>query len=147
MNTNFLRIVTLAAVLAATLAAAACGLAEPAAAPPAPTSRLTEAQAAEMAENALQALNSGDYAAWSRDWSDTMKAAIKDADFQAFRQEFRQIYGDYVSLEKLELTPGQAPGTIRWAATGQFANGRARLNFAFFSDSDKIDGVFPEAAE
>lgn len=146
MNT-FIRTLTLAAVLAVTLATAACGSAAPASAPQAPTSKLTEAQAAEVAENALQALNTGDYAAWSRDWSDTMKAAIKDADFQAFRQEFRQIYGDYVALEKLELIPGKTPGSIRWAATGQFANGRARLNFAFYSDSDKIDGVFPEAAE
>jgi hypothetical protein len=51
------------------------------------TSRLSLAQAAEIAENALQAYNAGDYAVWSRDWSDAMKAAIKERDFMAFREQ------------------------------------------------------------
>ena len=39
------------------------------------TSALTEAEATAIAENALNALNVGDYAAWSRNWDDSLKGA------------------------------------------------------------------------
>jgi hypothetical protein len=48
---------------------------------------LSQEEAATLIDSALHALNTGDYTAWSRDWADDMKAAIKDPDFQEYRNQ------------------------------------------------------------
>ena len=108
------------------------------------TSLLTEEQAAEMAENALQAFNDGNYAGWSRDWSDTMKGAIKEADFLAYRQQVKAALGEYQSIESITLTPGNNKGYVRWVVVTQFENGRMQFSFGFAEDGRLIEGVFPE---
>lgn len=51
------------------------------------TSVLSEAEATAIAENALNALNSGDYAAWSHDWDDSVKGAINEEAFPQYREQ------------------------------------------------------------
>ena len=48
-------------------------------------SALTQEEATAMIDNALQAFNTGDYATWSHDWDNDMKAAISEDDFLSYR--------------------------------------------------------------
>jgi hypothetical protein len=57
-------------------------------------SPVTEDEATEMAESALQAFNESDYTAWSQDWSDAMKSAIDEDAFLAFRDQYHGQLGD-----------------------------------------------------
>jgi hypothetical protein len=117
-------------------------------APAGPASKLTEAEAAAMLDSALQALNTGDYAAWTRDWSDDMKAAIKEADFLAYRDEVLAAYGAYEGMASLELLPGaNGPQFVRWSAVADFEQGQIRFNFGFQRDGNQIVGLRPEAVE
>lgn len=111
------------------------------------TSKLTREQAMAVVENALEAFDRGDYAAWSRDWSDDMKAAIKEKDFLGFRDNFMAKYGNYVAVSKLELLPGKNRGYVRWVATCEFAKSQLRFEFGFRPDGDKVTGVFAEEAK
>jgi hypothetical protein len=45
----------------------------------------------------LTALNSGDYAAFSKDFDEAMKKAIPETDFQEMAAAFDEKIGDYVS--------------------------------------------------
>jgi hypothetical protein len=105
---------------------------------------LTEQEASRMIESALQAFNSGDYNTWSRDWDDAMKAAIRDADFQQYRDQVISQYGPYISLESLEILPGLNKGNVRWVAVASFEKGQIKFTFGFPNDSRKISGLFPE---
>jgi hypothetical protein len=111
------------------------------------TSTLSEEQATGIAENALQAYNAGDYAAWSRDWSDTMKGAIKEANFLSFREQLMESHGRYQSIASMELMPGQNPGFVRWVAIANFERGQVRFGFGFPENGSQIEGVFPEPIE
>jgi hypothetical protein len=109
-----------------------------------PTSILTENQVTAIAENALQALRAGDYDAWSRDWGDTMKMAMKEHDFQAYRESTQRRYGQYVAISQVELMPGDGPGYIYWVITSDFERSQLRYILTFREDSDKIEALRSE---
>jgi hypothetical protein len=75
-----IRLSTIFVLLIVTLLVSACGGADSAPKGEA-VSVLSQEEATEIVENAMQGLADGDYAAWSRDWSDTMKSAIPKKPF------------------------------------------------------------------
>lgn len=129
------------AILALGAALAACvgtaGGAQPT--PVAPS--VDAARADEIATNAFAALNSGDYATWSRDWSDTMKGAIDAEAFRQFRDGVAANVGAYVSHGRPVLSSTK-PGTFRWTFAVTFERGEASIAFAFLDGSTVVDGVF-----
>lgn len=132
----------LAWLLAASLLFAACaGEGTPVASP------VTEEQVTEMAENALRAYNSGDYSAWSRDWSDTMKGAIGEEAFLGFRASAQDLLGNYVAIKSATGAQGQDRGTYRWTFDVEFHKAHAVVWFGFKEGSPLIEGVnFEEPA-
>jgi hypothetical protein len=126
------------ALTALVVALAACG--STAAQPPA-TPAVDETTAIAMAERALAGLNAGNYAAWSGDWSATMKSAIKEGDFLAFRDTVLGSLGPYVSVERAELG-SKAPGTYRWTFAVAFERGKGTIAFGFADGGSKVEGVF-----
>ncbi len=115
---------------------AAC--AQSSAAVPSP---VTEEQAIEMAERALEGFNDGNYAAWSGDWSPEMKAAIDEASFLSFREQAHALLGDYVEIAGVTGAAGSAAGTVRWTFDIQFERGPYRMWFGFKEGSPLIEGV------
>ena len=133
------------ALLIVAVIASACGSA---AVPQAKAeSVLSQQEASALIDNALQALNTGDYAAWSQDWAADMKAAIKDADFQSYRQQVIAQYGQYLALESIEIQPGSNADRVRWVAIADFEKGKIKYSFSFMPDGKQVKGIFPEAVE
>ena len=108
---------------------------------------LSQEEASSLIDSALQALNTGDYTAWSKDWADDMKAAIQDTDFQEYRQQVVARYGDYLALESIEIQPGQNADRVRWVAVADFEKGKIKYTFSFQPDGRLVKGIFPEAVE
>ena len=140
------RFTVLFILLATALFAAACGSAADVAQASA-ESILSQEEASALIDSALHALNSGEYSAWSRDWADDMKAAIKDPDFQAYREQVLGQYGQYVAIESIEIQPGQSADRVRWVAIANFEKGKIKYSFSFQPDGKLIRGIFPEAVE
>lgn len=129
------------------LVSAACGSAPTNASQGKAESVLTEDEASRLIDGALQALNTGNYAAWSQDWADDMKAAIKDPDFQSYRQQVISQYGQYIALESIEIQPGINADRVRWVAIADFEKGKIKYTFSFLPDGRQVKGIFPEAVE
>jgi hypothetical protein len=65
---------------------------------PTPTNTPVEPDyAGAIAEEILQAINSGDYDAYSRHFDEAMKQAATEAVFQQSRNQIQAIYGEYIS--------------------------------------------------
>lgn len=110
-------------------------------------SPVTEEQAVQMAESALEGFNAGDYVLWSADWSPTMKQAIDEDAFLAFRDQFHSQLGDYVEIAEVTGSPGADAGTFRWTFDVEFENGAYQMWFGFKQGSTLIEGVsFEEPA-
>lgn len=126
--------------------AAGCGAPAPASNAPQgeAVSVLTQEEATAMIDNAMQAFNTGNYSMWSKDWDNDMKAAIKEADFLAYRDQVVAQYGQYVSLESVEMQPGLQKGNVRWVAIADFDKGKIKFTFGFPNDGRLVKGIFPE---
>ncbi|MBL8057644.1 MAG: DUF3887 domain-containing protein [Anaerolineales bacterium] len=140
--TTFARRIAVSLVLAALGLAAACAPA----APGAVTSALTEAEAAAIGENALAALNAGDYAAWSRDWDDVLKSAISEDAFLAYREQVLQTAGRYQETLAVEMAPSPRADSVRWVLTCQFEKAKVRFIMAFPTEGKLMHTVQTEPA-
>lgn len=140
------KLTTVFVLLIVVVLASACGAAGGAPQGEA-VSVLSQEEATKMIGSALQAFNTGDYAAWSRDWDDSMKAMIDEKSFQDYRSQVLAAYGQYVSLESVEIQPGANKGYVRWVAIANFEKGRIKFAFGFLNDGREITGVIPQAVE
>ena len=136
------KLTTLFVLLILAVLASACGGSEPQGEA---VSVLSQDEATAIIGNALQGLTDGDYTAWSRDWSDTMKGAIPEKAFLDFRKQVTGQYGQFVSIESVTMEPAKKQGYVRWAAICNFENGKVKFNFTFENDGRLIEGVLPEA--
>lgn len=137
MTTTALRKLMLAVGVTALLVVAAC-----ASAPARPvTSALSADQARAIAEEALAGLNSGDYAAWSRSWDDSMKAAIQETDFLAYREDVLANYGQFVSIETVSLAPAKTAGNVRWEFLANFEDGQLLITLVFAAEGQQVVGI------
>lgn len=117
---------------------AACG-----GAPAGSPATVDQARAVEIATDAFEAFNADDYAGWSRDWSTTMKSAIPEADFAAWRTSAFEQLGRYVSLG-MPTRSSRKSGTYRWSFPVTFERGTASIGFAFVEGRGEVEGVFVE---
>jgi hypothetical protein len=141
------KLTSLFVLLVVALFAVACG-SIPADAPQGKAeSVLSQEEASTLIDSALQAINTGDYAVWSQDWADDMKFAIKDSDFQEYRNQVVAQYGKYVALESIEIQPGINADRIRWVVVADFEKGKIKYTFSFQPDGKQVKGIFPEAVE
>lgn len=138
------KLTTLFILLIVAVIASACGSSAPQGEA---VSVLSQEEATAIVENAMQGLADGDYAAWSRDWSEAMKSAIPEKAFLDYRNQLTAQYGQFVSIESVTVEPGKKQGYIRWAAVCNFENGRIKFNFSFANDGRLIEGVLPEAMQ
>jgi hypothetical protein len=141
------KLTTLFVLVIVAVSIAACG----APSAPAPQGKaesvMSQDEASTLIDRALHALNSGDYSVWSRDWADDMKAAIKDADFQEYRNQVVAQYGQYLALESIEIQPGSQADRVRWVVVADFEKGKIKYTFSFLPDGKQVKGIFPEAVE
>ena len=137
MKTKF---TTLFVLLIVAVLASACG---GSAAPAGPTtSALTEAQAIEIATNALaNGYNNGDSTAYLRDMDESMKAVVTPEGFIEFIQPYKDKYGDFVSVESAELGQAKTEGYVRWTFTCTFEKGTLYFALVFPQDGDKAAGA------
>ncbi|RPJ22165.1 MAG: DUF3887 domain-containing protein [Chloroflexi bacterium] len=141
------KVTTLLVLLIVAMISAACGSAPGDIPQGKAESVLSQEEASTLIDSALQALNTGDYAAWSQNWADDMKAAIKDSDFQDYRQQVISQYGQYVALESIQIQPGIQADRVRWVVVADFEKGKIKYTFSFLPDGRQVKGIFPEAVE
>lgn len=104
---------------------------------------IDEARATQIAKGAFEAFNDGDYAGWTRHWSGTMKSAISEEAFGAWRSDAMAQLGRYVALGTATRSSRQA-GTYRWSFAVTFERGQASIGFSFANGRDEVEGVFVE---
>jgi hypothetical protein len=134
MFTFQLRISILMAVLLL-VTVTACGGARSSAAP------LTQEQVAQIANNALTALDTGDYAAYTQHFSGMMKSAVSESTFKELHSQLASVAGKFVSIEKVDKLPAQTQGYVRWTFTINFEKRQGKFTLVIRDDGDQIEGV------
>jgi hypothetical protein len=108
-----------------------------------PTATPNEQQARTIAENMLTAYNSGDYGAFSRDWSSAMKLVIGEDEFREYRDKTLPLTGQYVKLTSLTPTGDQDnEGHLHYDIQAEFEKRDAVLfTMTLSSDNAEVEGI------
>jgi len=137
MSTSYTKGFTIAAALLLLFALGGCGAPEVVE----PVTSLTEEQVTSMAENMLQAYNSGDYAAFERDLAPAGQLLLTEQAFGELRDELLATAGEFVSIESVEAVPGGSEGHSQWRVTATFQNTTETLTLTFDDATNRIEGM------
>jgi hypothetical protein len=105
------------------------------------TATPSEEQARMIAENMLDAYNSGDYDALSRDWSSAMKSVIGEDAFRDFRDEALPVTGRFTKLTGLTLVSGADDRHASYDVEAEFEKRDAVLFTMTLSSENKVEGL------
>jgi len=119
-------------LLVLTLTLAGCQSAQPAA--------LSTDQVARVTANLLRAIDSGDYTAFTRDFSDQMKAAYTQAQFDQLHALLQQASGSYVSQAASSLSNNQ--GYAVYHIVCKYEKEDVAVTVTFQVGGDKVEGLF-----
>jgi hypothetical protein len=127
----------LGALLAVTLSACGGGQVDRA-----PTVPQSNQQAQAIAANLLEAYNSGDYQAFSRDLSLPARLIVDEQTFADFRSENLSITGPFLAVTSVQPQPDQRdPDHSTYLVRAQFQYQDAVVLVMTVSRSGKVDGL------
>jgi len=119
-------------ILILAVALAGCRSTQPAA--------LSNDQVAQVTANVLQAIDAGDYTAFTRDFSEPMKAAFTQEKFDQMRLMLQQASGNYVSQSAPSLSNNQ--GYAVYHIVCKYEKEDVAVTITFHVGGDKIEGLF-----
>jgi hypothetical protein len=105
------------------------------------TATPSQEQARMIAENMLDAYNSGDYDALSRDWSSAMKSVIGEDAFRDFRDEALPVTGRFTKLTSVTLVGGEDDRHASYDVEAEFEKRDAVLFRMTVSSDNKVEGL------
>ncbi|MEZ0396545.1 MAG: DUF3887 domain-containing protein [Anaerolineales bacterium] len=101
---------------------------------------LSDAEVVALTEAMLAALDQGDYAAFSRDFSPTMLAAFPQEQFDSLRAMLREASGGPVSCAQPALSNRQGYAVYR--LTCAFEKEDVVVTIVFAVDGRQVEGLF-----
>lgn len=119
-------------LVAVTMLVSGCGSPKPAA--------LSDDQVTAVTENILTALDAGDYAAFTRDFSDTMIAAFPEDQFFLMKDALNTASGEYVSIGTPNIVNKQGYAIYQFVC--KYAIEDVVVTITFLIDGDKVEGLF-----
>ena len=108
-----------------------------------PDINLTESELGEInsiSEEILQAINSGDYPAFSAHFSPIMKEALNESSFQNTRELILDSSGQYVSNPNPRITSDS--GYVIFVYDSQFEKEIVQMRITFLEGSDVVEGLW-----
>jgi hypothetical protein len=103
---------------------------------------LTNEGVAAVTENALQALNDGDYTRFVRDFSDPMKTAFSEDQFVQLHDLLQSTSGKFLSVGKLYLSNDQTQGFAVYRIPCQFELEEVVVTITFRIGGDQVEGLY-----
>lgn len=102
---------------------------------------LTDEQVGAVAENLLKALNTGDHAAFSRDFSDQMKAAFPESEFTKLRDLLAGASGQFQALEGDPKLANNGEYAV-YSFPARYEQEQVVVTLTFAIGGDQVVGLF-----
>jgi hypothetical protein len=100
---------------------------------------LTDEQLTDVSENILQSINTNDYQKFVQDFSDQMKTAFTEDQFNQMR-DLLKASGNYLSQDAPSLSNNQGYAVYRFPC--KYENENVYVTITFLIDGHKVEGLF-----
>jgi hypothetical protein len=107
---------------------------------PASPSGLSNAEVLSVTGNLLTAINTGDYPAFTRDFSAEMLAAFPESEFTKIQEMLHSASGNYISCAEPSLTNNQGFAIYNIRCTYELEDVMVRIVFRI--DGTQVEGLF-----
>jgi hypothetical protein len=105
---------------------------------------LTDQQLTSATENILKALDAKDYQTFTQDFSDKMKSAFTQDQFDSLGSLLQTASGSYISPGSPSLTNNQDYAVYRFPA--KYANETVYVTITFLVGGQKVEGLWFDSA-
>jgi hypothetical protein len=133
---KLIKLIPLSALIPIFLVTSGCSTPKP--------SGLTDQQLVSVTENILKAVDANNYPNFTQDFSDQMKSAFTQAQFDSLCTLLQTASGSYVSLGTPSLTNNQGYAVYRFPA--KYANETVYVTITFLVGGQKVEGLFFDSA-
>jgi hypothetical protein len=133
---KLVKLIPLSALIPIILVTSGCSTPKP--------SGLTDQQLVSVTENILKAVDANNYPNFTQDFSDQMKSAFTQAQFDSLCTLLQTASGSYVSLGTPSLTNNQGYAVYRFPA--KYANETVYVTITFLVGGQKVEGLFFDSA-
>jgi len=101
---------------------------------------LTEQQLVSVTENILKAIDANNYPNFTQDFSNQMKSAFTQAQFDSLCAQLQTASGSYVSLGSPSLADNQGYAVYRFPA--EYAKETVYVTVTFLVGGQKVEGLW-----
>lgn len=109
---------------------------------PQATAAVSEAYVTALAEEKMQAVNRGDYAIFTTDFSEVLADAIPEASFQDLRETILEASGRFESVTGLRIANARTSGYLNYIVACQFEEEEVLLTLVYSVDGEQVEGIF-----
>lgn len=102
--------------------------------------RLTTERATELAHGAIEAFSRCDYAGWTSDWADALRAEVAEADFAVYCRGYVAAHGSLDGIDSPERAAAETAGYVRWQVVARFDAGPVTFAFVIKADGELVEG-------
>lgn len=132
-NKNQLLILSIL-ILIFTAVLASCG--------PPGTASVSEDYIGILAENKLQALNNGNYAVFCQDFSNQLKEAFTEDEFNSFRETVLNSSGKFETITNSRISRTQNRNYVAYIFSTKFEGENVAVTLVYAIDGDLVEGIF-----
>ena len=102
--------------------------------------KLTTERATELARDAIEAFGRCDYAGWTADWSEALRAEVAEADFATYCRGYVAAHGSLAGVDPAERSAAETAGYVRWQVVARFGAGPVTFAFVIKADGELVEG-------
>ena len=109
---------------------------------PQETAALSQEAIQNLAQEKMEAINSGDYEAFTAGVSDVLQRAIPEEDFLSLRETILETSGQFEAITGSRIADARTQGYVSYIFTCQFEEENVQLTMVYAIDGDQVEGLF-----
>ena len=106
------------------------------------TAALSQEAIQNLAQEKMEAINSGDYEAFTAGVSDVLQRAIPEEDFLSLRETILETSGQFEAITGSRIADARTQGYVSYIFTCQFEEENVQLTMVYAIDGDQVEGLF-----
>lgn len=95
-----------------------------------------------LAQEKMEAINSGDYQTFVSGFSDVLQGAIPEEEFLSLRETILEASGQFEAITGSRIANARTQGYVSYIFTCQFGEENVQLTMVYAIDGDEVEGIF-----
>jgi len=106
------------------------------------TAALSQEAIQNLAQEKMEAINSGNYEVFVFGFSDVLRNAIPEEAFMDLRETIIEASGRFVAISASSISNARVQGYVNYVFTCEFEKENVQLTMVYAIDGEQVEGIF-----